>query len=274
MFRVAAALLAITAGLAWAGRMDKERFFELTFKVRLQSTFALAHSIFIEGHMGVADAEPVREFRPDDPVYRLAASVGQLRINHPDYVSTCTATAIAPDLIITNHHCITKGDDPQASLEFVLNALEVGDGTSYKFIWPPVEQDSALDYAILRVNISGKAGAMVPLQALRLRTVRPGESLQMLHHPNFRPLLLTRAHCRVVHEKPIEGADLVHTCRTSGGSSGALLFAASDGAIVGLHHGTMTVGGTRKTGRATTATALLAKSAELQRIVALKAAGH
>jgi hypothetical protein len=268
MLRVAVGLLFVVAALACLGRIENDVSYKRTVQGRLYSAMELAQGLIAEGHLGVLDAEPVRDFPKDDPIFERAVSVGQLTIRYSEQTFGCTATAISPELIITNQHCVENKEAPVA-LRFVTDLLDHGDGFTHEIAWPPVEQNARLDYAILRVvhptNIK-----MPKSSGLRLRDAVPGEGLLMYHHPQFRHLLVTRAHCRVRRENPFQDSDLLHTCRMAGGSSGALLIATRDGAVVGLNYGTGRLKSTNGTiGLATSAGALLAQSAELQKVLGL-----
>jgi hypothetical protein len=262
MLRVATALLAVTVLLSWTGRMDRDVLVNRSVKSRLQNAIALVHSIVVDGHMGFLEAEPVRDFPDDDPVHKIARSVGLLEIEFPSFTASCTATAIAPDLIITNQHCVTSSGETMVSATLHLGLRDAKGSDQFTAIPTPVDSDEALDYAILRVT--APPGKPMPgLQTLHMRDAKAGEGLQVFHHSDLRPLLLTRAHCRVRRDLSVMNPTLSHTCRMTSGSSGSLLFAASDGAVVGLHWGTA-IYGVKKFGRATTAAALIAKSAALQ----------
>ncbi|MEM9190933.1 MAG: serine protease, partial [Myxococcota bacterium] len=174
---------------------------------------------------------------------RLARAVGRLDILHGGRrMTTCTATLISPQHILTNHHCV-PGDDPRLRVEAVqlrLGYLAAGRvlGRAYDVHPVPLEADPQLDYAVLRV--SGNPGAEWGYVPLDVRRAEPGESLFLIHHPAGRPQVITRTDCEVVSSsQAVSSSRLWHRCDTMRGSSGSLVFAGAPGeslAVVGLHY--------------------------------------
>lgn len=186
--------------------------------------------------------EPMSRFREDDPFRQAGRSVGRLDIEVKDSsgvtgIATCTATLISPDSIITNAHCIPGlGGDKVIRAEVRFGYLRLGDAGSKAFpvAVDPVETNRTLDYSILAV--SGEPSKLFPIATRANRAALDNESLYLIHHPAGQPQKLTRAFCRAHPEKAVEGTHVRHQCDTLPGSSGSLIFALSDGAIVGLHH--------------------------------------
>lgn len=110
---------------------------------------------------------------------------------------------------------------------------------------------------------------LVDLGNLSVRAAIAGERLFIIHHSNGDPQQVTRAFCRADLEQSRAATEISHSCPTRPGSSGALVFADSDGAIVGLHRSIA-----RRTdivrGYATPMIAILAKST----VLALQSAGR
>jgi formylglycine-generating enzyme required for sulfatase activity/V8-like Glu-specific endopeptidase len=154
----------------------------------------------------------------------------------------CTATLLGPDTILTNAHCIPgEAGDVAAGMKvkqarIVLGYLQLGDpgAKSYSVKIEPIEHDHTLDYSLLRVE--GDPASAFPVTQRPIRAALDNERLFLIHHPGGQPQKLTQAFCRAHPEKPVEGTDVRHQCDTLGGSSGSLLMAQSDGAIVGLHY--------------------------------------
>lgn len=259
MLRYAAAAFGIVVTLSWIGRLDNDMAVTNSVKERLLFGAQTLHNMIVDRNMGVLDAEPIAEFPTDHPLALRGKSVGLLELKFPKHWVSCTATVIGPNLILTNRHCIVDGSTRPTKGNLSVDFLDRSDfGELFEVDPVPVEEDKALDYAILTVKPSKDGAQVTPLPTLRFRAPQPSEDLIVLHHPSFLPLVATRAHCRAAGKGKSANAGVLHTCRTAGGSSGSLLF-ASDGSIVGLHNGRPTING-KTVGRATAMLPLLAAS--------------
>ena len=181
--------------------------------------------------------EPIGLLRDDDPMRRLSRAIGRLDLkveeNGKQFLSTCTATIVEGNLILTNYHCIPgfSGKVLEASL-----LLDYYGPDSQTIRIPvettPVENDPKLDYSLTR--LAGPAPAdILPVPFARERS-RPLERLIVVHHPAGQPKMMTQFRCYAA-EKQEDGPLLRHRCDTLPGSSGALIF-NSDRQVVGLHH--------------------------------------
>ncbi len=217
-----------------------------------------------------ATIEPLADFPDGATLRQIGRSVGVLWIDSVDRAGNtrtlqCTATLIAPSVLITNQHCLAfKGAAGRLSLEFWID-YRGGAAVLYEVDPTPIEIDPHLDVALLRLLPNAAGRQTEPLSQPRFRVAIPGERLFLLHHPDSKPMQVSRTRCRVATPFVTGEQDLRHTCATWPGSSGALIFAEQDLAIVGLHHSR------RKSdedprGFATPISALLAKSATLRRL--------
>lgn len=266
----------IVVGLAaaWVGSLPAARPYMEGGQLRLVGLLDRA-SLAFEGQTWYrrllgARIEPVADF-PDGTVLRqIGQSVGMLWIDVTDgkgksHALQCTATLIAPALLITNHHCL-EADKPgeRRTLELWID-YRGGTPVRHKVDPTPVEIDAKLDFALMRLMPPATGREPQSLAHLRFRTALPGERLFLLHHAASKPLQVTRARCRAEASNAAGDHVLRHTCATSPGSSGALVFAAHDHAIVGLHRARRKRDD-QAPGVATPAAALLAKSAALRRL--------
>lgn len=185
--------------------------------------------------------EPMSRFRGDDPMRRAGRAVGSLRMhvrlaNGSEGVAVCTATLIAPDRLLTNAHCVPGDAGKVLKAEVWFGYLVPEDASSRAFPVDvvPIAHDRALDFAVLRVR--GDPTQTFPVARLAPRAALDNESLYLIHHPGGQPQKLTRAFCRSLPGKAVVAGALRHQCDTLPGSSGALIFAQSDHAFVGLHH--------------------------------------
>lgn len=216
-----------------------------------------------------ANIERVSEFPEGSELRVLARSVGILWIDITDAAAKvthyqCTAAVIATATLVTNEHCL-RPDAPgdKVALEFSPEFLD-GIGAKFKIETTPLEADADLDYALLRVLPAADGRLPLPIARVALREALPGERLVILHHSDGKALQVTRTRCRVADIAAARPSDLRHTCALRGGSSGAVILAERDQAIVGIHKA-----GFRHSdapaGLATRASVLLSVSAVIRR---------
>jgi hypothetical protein len=264
---------ALTLG-AWLART------EMGAHVRSAPPHETLHTVFssvatlLEGRMPKSDAhldfsERLAEFRPDEPLRRLAASIGMLVIETSTatqrWTYRCTAAVIAQQQVITNHHCIeTVSGEKIDRITLWLDYIDGNNVTLIEVDPAAVEQDKALDYAILTLKQAVNSNAYV-LPKLVFRAALPGERLLLVHHSRGDVKAVTRFRCRVATESNLGPDKLAHSCSATSGSSGSLLLAERDHAIVGLHRSSVKEP-KPYVGYATPAMTLLAKSPALQRL--------
>ncbi|MEM6431655.1 MAG: right-handed parallel beta-helix repeat-containing protein [Deinococcota bacterium] len=187
--------------------------------------------------------EPLQEFT-EQSRYRLRGrAIGRLDILVEDrsgkrFVSTCTASLIASNYILTNHHC-THGSELRSNFNVIDMVLRMGylsseeAGEVFGVLPNPIDLNEALDYVILQVD--GDPVTTYGTIDLQVRDPLPNEELFLIHHPAGGPQTLTRKSCRLVDLNSGDASILRHRCDTSGGSSGALLFSDNDNSAIGLH---------------------------------------
>ena len=153
----------------------------------------------------------------------------------PSAGSRCTGFLIAPDVIMTNHHCI-----PQASAARGVSAyFHYEQGASGD---TPVDcsvfigNDDALDYALLQCP--SRPGDSLGVVELDARNARRGEGVYVIHQncdyysdANCAPTKkLSPGAVQVINN------EIGHSADTLGGSSGSPLFAGDSHKVIGLHH--------------------------------------
>ena len=182
-----------------------------------------------------------------------ARSVGMLIDAHGGDISTCSATLIAPDLILTAGHCadsllaIESG-----SITFDFQTDEFGNrpaGYNPKFhkfkrlvksgftvsgTAPGVSTGSNLDYAVIQIE-TPLGGLGVPPRPIRATVPALGEEFFVVHHP--------RGTAKKVSRKPadpkcqlllVNGDVFTYGCDSDNGSSGSSVFDTS-GRIVAVN---------------------------------------
>jgi V8-like Glu-specific endopeptidase len=188
----------------------------------------------------IANIERVSDFRDDEPIRQVAHAVGLLWITVTPATGEavtyqCTGTVIAPATLLTAQHCVAKKSaTDKIHMELWTDHLATS-ATSYDVEDEPLEQNAKLDMALLRIKPSARSKLPDSMPRLALRNALPGERLFIVHHSGSAPLQITRAHCRVASEGPTSESELIHTCATRSGSSGAVVLAERDNAVVGLH---------------------------------------
>lgn len=172
----------------------------------------------------------------------LAAGTAQRENAHavayldiPAAGSRCTGFLIAPDVIMTNQHCI-----PQASAARGVKAYfryEQGAGQDVAVDCSGfLGNDAALDYALLQCTTRpGDTHGVVELDA---RNARTNEGVYAIHQncdyysdPNCAPTKkLSPGSVKTT------GNEFGHSADTLGGSSGSPVFASNSHKVIGLHH--------------------------------------
>ncbi len=216
-------------------------------------------------HISVAQTEPqftsseyVANFPPDSTMARLARPIVFLQFDFEErgaQVSIpCTGailggrdgSGVEMRYVATAMHCIKPGT-PEGKLvrawavpsqqprkdQFVQFRLS----TRPSLISPCDEEDfrGCEDIALLEFE-SGQEGLQdLPTFPLFFRAPRHGERIQLLHHPGKSSLVVTRQDCWIT--KIRDDSSFLNNCETDGGSSGALVLAEDDGALLGVHHG-------------------------------------
>ncbi|MCB9287161.1 MAG: VWA domain-containing protein [Lewinellaceae bacterium] len=124
----------------------------------------------------------------------VARSVGMLVAVHGSHVSTCSATLIGNDLVISAAHCIDHEDDI-ASMSVIFNYQTEADGSvsgSYQPVFHkvielmnhgPLGNSSTTDYMVVRIATPPGGLGISPVP---IRNSRPavGEQVFGIHHPN------------------------------------------------------------------------------------------
>lgn len=201
--------------------------------------------------VGTNDFEEIWELNSDDKFRLLGRSVGLLDLLIEDadgerLNSTCTATRIDADKILTNYHCVPgrqfKVIDARVRFGFLHRISALGE--AFRVSTSPLEASSNLDYAILTLEERPSLDKYPPINTT-VRNPENRESLFLIHHPAGMPQQLTRFQCQALDPAINADGKLNHVCDTLGGSSGSAIFALNDNALTGLHHSGLDDGGTQ-----------------------------
>lgn len=184
-----------------------------------------------------------------------ARSAGMFIEAHGSDLSSCSATLIGPDLILTAAHCVSGGDAIHSgsfTLDYQTNALgnrPVGYNPAFhklkrivKSGWTTaptgggLNENSGLDYAIVQVE-APPGGFGVPPIPIRADLPALNEEVFVIHHPRGLPKKVSR--------KPTDSSAqilgfldtnriLSYACDSDNGSSGSSVFDLS-GRIVAVN---------------------------------------
>ena len=194
----------------------------------------------------------IRDYPETDLFRRTAKPVGRLAMTidtgNGKKVGYCTASLIDEDLILTNSHCIFDNPDGkvvEALLWMGLIDTRRNKGVKrYEIDLAPLEKSNSrgLDYAIHRVKGQpGKDWGTIGFATDP--AITDGQSLFIIHHPAGDKQHISLGNCQA-GRPAIEDDDLLHTCDTIGGSSGAPVFVLTfpEPKVVGLHYRAVEVG--------------------------------
>jgi len=186
--------------------------------------------------------EPISEFNLNDRYRKFASPIARLDMlsvdeNGKEHFGVCTANLIAPDVLLTNYHCIPGMDSNLKVIRsialFDFLREDQAESPTFEVDITPIAADYDLDFALLRV--AGNPGDQFGFFQLAPHGVSANQSLFLIHHPAGLPKRLTRFRCKAYAPEPYANVTFRHRCDTLGGSSGSLLFNL-DFEVVALHN--------------------------------------
>ena len=195
------------------------------------------------------------------------ADVGQLsrglkladavcKISFTDHGTTGTGVLIAPDLVLTNYHVLSRQPVDLATLNESAKSIQFEFGCVSEEADIPVAPEcfatletprpivacsppAELDYALLRVEPKIARSRYQPVIIKpQVATLKKKDSLNLLQHPEGSVMQISLSNSGVVQT---QGNRVWYVNRTSGGSSGAPCF-NEDWELVALHHASMSRG--------------------------------
>jgi hypothetical protein len=220
--------------------------------------------------------EPIRALRPDDDFRKVSHSIGRVDIvlrgqDGRESGSACTGTVLH-GYVLTNYHCI-PGKDPGSRVvraSILMNYLEQGDpGRRFDLAVTPAESDYNLDYTL--VAIQGDASEFEGIRLAGVQ-IQPGQSLVVIHHPEGRPMVMTRFNCRAYSDQPDQNF-LRHRCDTMPGSSGGMILTTGLTGVALHFEGGLQPNDERSFNTSTRVSSLLGASALLRNLLAPGGAG-
>jgi V8-like Glu-specific endopeptidase len=188
--------------------------------------------------IGADQLQDVDEFAHDPLVSVLARAVAKLTFIKNGRAYTCSGFMYAPDLLMTNEHCVNTPAlcrDTMVIFQYQIENGTISNGTQFRCA-ALVDVNAELDYAILRVE--GSPGIQWGTLTLSRADAAQDEPLIIVQHPGGRPKMVSRVDClatQSVADGLAPESDLAHGCDTAGGSSGSPVLTLS-GQVIGLHH--------------------------------------
>jgi len=190
--------------------------------------------------IGRVDWRETTRLGTNNPAREASRAVGLLQL--PAAGVRCTAFLVAPDVILTNHHCVASAAEARDAVAVFNYDAETPLGELEPY---PCEtflgSDDALDFALLRCDaVDGvRPGDRHGVASLSGAVPEPGASVYMIHQNCD---WVTKPECD--HTKKyspgtvlaVRGSRLLHTCDGLGGSSGAAVFDRMTHRVIGLHH--------------------------------------
>lgn len=185
---------------------------------------------------------------PDGKPRELRRNGETVTLRSP-YVTSCTATLLPDNRLLTNHHCFyepvlrdlgfTLVD--QARVHFGYTSKDFTDDVQTFLVGSrEIAADEGTDALLLQI-MSGDAnaarGGHIPMVMEPRATAR--RALTMIHHPKGDPQQFSAGTCQIHPDQaklPATATQLRHACESTGGSSGSLLLDARTLAVVGLHN--------------------------------------
>ncbi|MEC7288939.1 MAG: SUMF1/EgtB/PvdO family nonheme iron enzyme, partial [Pseudomonadota bacterium] len=188
--------------------------------------------------------EPAKDYTQDERIRLRAEAVGRLDVMlSNDCFQTCTATLVGPDRIVTADHCFgryrDKGGVSPIAAHVVfghLDSLDTKDTVLKRRVdlssIESLMQDSGDDGADIAFARLDRPLNTYTYAEFAKVPPEPNQLLYVIGHPKGLFQTITRGACRVLE---ISGIQIVHTCDTEGGSSGAPIFLQASNLIVGIH---------------------------------------
>lgn len=189
-------------------------------------------------------------------IRRLGKSVARVTIlSETELPRVCTAFLVAPDVVMTNYHCIDGVETAPRVVEFDYDEAH---SDSKDYLAPELVAQALDDVAFQRLadvvllRLESAPVGRVPL-SLSTRAPRPGDNVITVSHPGGAPKQVSLTGCRVVSVLAPAAeniVDIAHSCSTEHGSSGAPVIDFDEDVVVAVHHAGFEAAGQSRTNRA------------------------
>ncbi|MFZ7090792.1 trypsin-like serine peptidase [Primorskyibacter sp. 2E233] len=209
--------------------------------VRISNLSVQQDEVVLYSTHGENQLYPIAAPEVPDEIRALSGPVAFLSFFDGGVPRTCTGFLVAPDLLLTNEHCI-RSDESCATMTAVfgyrrneVGGLSMGPQLRCKGYAP---EQSSFAYDVTAVHLSASPGEAFGTVTVPQDPVQPEGPLVIIQHPGDLPMEVSFIDCAAV-QSPVTGrapdSDFTHTCDTASGSSGAPILNLS-GQLVGIHH--------------------------------------
>lgn len=233
----ALSLLALAgAGTAQAQLYDVSLFGKANLAISKESLGGGADDVSKRGNT----YEPISKFSETSNLRRYAKSVFRIDFitteNGKRGVSVCTSTLVAPQVLLTNAHCLSTDsfEVEEAMAWYNLIDQDGKEAQTFKIRTRAFESDKQLDYALVEI-LDPLPDYITPVPLKKIVEVSARDPLKIVHHPRGLPQRLSSYGCVAVTETSAPDTILGHRCDTQGGSSGSLVL-DENLTPVALHH--------------------------------------
>lgn len=183
----------------------------------------------------------VAAYGRDHRYYDYGRSVAIIYLPLPDgsgRKTNCTGFLIAPNLMMTNWHCISQ--PWQLDTAVAVFGYEAAPAMVETHPFTKIEaMNEQLDFSILR--LAHTPSSRWPVARLDLTSVQNDQGLVLIQHPSDQHKVISRVGCAVLAatdtDRPQNANDFSHLCDADGGSSGSPTISETTGRVVGLHYG-------------------------------------
>ncbi len=227
---------AVCSGAAQAQLYDVSLFGQANLTISKESLGGGADDVSKKGNT----YEPIAKFSESSNLRRYAKSVFRIDFVTTEDgkrgVSVCTSTLVAPQVLLTNAHCLSTESYQveEAIAWYNLIDQDGKDAQTFKIRTRAFESDAALDYALVEI-LDPLPEHIKPVPLKKSIAVNARDPLKIVHHPRGLPQRLSSYGCVAVTETGAPDVILGHRCDTQGGSSGSLVL-DENLTPVALHH--------------------------------------
>lgn len=180
--------------------------------------------------VGTVDWVPVQTLAEGTAARENARPVAYLALGG----SRCTGFLIAPDVLMTNHHCVPSASAAAGARAFFRYEDGVTDDVAVDCS-TFIGNDAGLDFALLQC--AGRPGDRFGTVALEARSARVGDRVYAIHQNCDSFTTPSCAPTKKFSAGAIRqlGEQLGHDADTLGGSSGSPVFSDASHAVIALH---------------------------------------
>lgn len=216
----------------------------LQFTIKSATRESRGGSVLSRQDLNSIRDKDIRFYEGNAGIIAVARSVAKLSFPEAGKLATCTGFMVAPNLLLTNHHCVNSMDTCFGTVVMFGYQRDANGHlmpTKQYDCLAIVKASSQQDYALLLVD--GSPGAPDAWGAVKFNpsaSLVSGQPLYLVQHPAGEPKRVALDSCNVSTlaapgSVPAVESDFGHKCDTESGSSGSPLFDMSH-RVVGLHH--------------------------------------